>query len=120
MLLGGLWHGASWNFVVWGGLHGVYLGVERVLTARLGHVAPSSARTAVRAALGLLTFLLVCVTWVFFRVDTFEHAWLVVSAMFGRVAQGRVEHLSIAELREGARAHGGPCWPATPSCETAR
>ena len=99
MLLGGLWHGASWNFVVWGGLHGVYLGVERVLTARLGHVAFFS-RTAVRAALGLLTFLLVCVTWVFFRVDTFEHAWLVVSAMFGRVAQGRVEHLSIAELRE--------------------
>jgi alginate O-acetyltransferase complex protein AlgI len=99
MLLGGLWHGASWNFVVWGGLHGLFLAAERVLKARLGHVALFS-RTAAQVALGALTFLLVCITWVFFRVEGFEHAWLVVKAMFGVVANGRVEHLSDVELRE--------------------
>ena len=40
MLLGGLWHGASWTFVVWGGLHGVYLAVERTLRARFAGYRP--------------------------------------------------------------------------------
>lgn len=99
MLLGGLWHGASWNFVVWGGLHGVYLGVERVLRGRFGHVELLSRRAA-QLALGALTFLLVCVAWVFFRADTIGRAWLVVSAMVGRVAPGRPTHLADIELRE--------------------
>lgn len=82
MLLGGLWHGASWTFVVWGGLHGAYLAAERFLKERL----PESAfwdRWFVRVALGLFTFGLVCVTWVFFRAKSFDRAMVMVSAMFG-------------------------------------
>ena len=43
MLLGGLWHGANWTFVAWGGLHGLYLSVERVLRARFAQLSPRTA-----------------------------------------------------------------------------
>jgi D-alanyl-lipoteichoic acid acyltransferase DltB (MBOAT superfamily) len=62
MLLGGLWHGASWNFVLWGGLHGAALVVERAFGWR------GAPRTRWSAALAwLVTFHFVCLTWVFFR-----------------------------------------------------
>ncbi|HTR56373.1 MAG TPA: MBOAT family protein [Kofleriaceae bacterium] len=79
MLLGGLWHGAAWTFVVWGALHGAYLVVERWLAARY---APWRS-AAGRFALALVTFALVCIAWVFFRAPTFELAFRVVAAMFG-------------------------------------
>jgi len=78
MLLGGLWHGASWTFVVWGGLHGSYLAGERFLRARFATLRPSSAQLF---ALGVLTFLFVHVAWVFFRAHTFGGAWRVLSGM---------------------------------------
>ena len=66
MLLGGLWHGASWMFVLWGGLHGVYLAVERWLRARTAAVrCAAPPRPAI--ALTLLTFLVVTLTWIPFR-----------------------------------------------------
>ena len=99
MLLGGLWHGASWNFVAWGGLHGVYLAVERFLRERFGGVAVFALRP-MRVLLGLLTFALVCITWVFFRANRFGHAWMIVSAMFGHVAPSGVEHLSRVQIQE--------------------
>ena len=61
MLLGGLWHGASWNFAIWGSYHGVLLGLERILGVR-----PSRER-AFRPFRILLTFTLVLIGWVFFR-----------------------------------------------------
>jgi len=74
MLLGGLWHGASWNFVVWGGLHGGYLAAHK-LSLRGERVGLTHYPTNVRAWLNLLakgfaTFHLVCLAWVFFRADT--------------------------------------------------
>jgi alginate O-acetyltransferase complex protein AlgI len=81
MLLGGLWHGASWTFVAWGGLHGVYLAVERSLRARFANYRPGPM---VFVLLGLLTYTLVNVTWVFFRAKTFGKAWQVLSGMFGQ------------------------------------
>jgi alginate O-acetyltransferase complex protein AlgI len=81
MLIGGLWHGANWTFVMWGGLHGLYLAVERALRKPFAGYRPN--RT-VLAGLGLLTFLLVNVAWIFFRAKTFSKAWLVLSGMFGR------------------------------------
>jgi alginate O-acetyltransferase complex protein AlgI len=66
MLLGGLWHGASWMFVIWGGLHGVYLAVERRLRAAFGEPAWTRVPLA-SVALALGTYALVCLTWVFFR-----------------------------------------------------
>ena len=80
MLLGGLWHGASWTFVVWGGLHGTYLAAERWLKKRFARFTPGPIMLA---ALGLLTFLLVNITWVFFRAKTFGGAATVLTAMVG-------------------------------------
>jgi alginate O-acetyltransferase complex protein AlgI len=74
MLLGGLWHGASWNFVIWGGLHGVYLAVHRAFRAYFPSRADDPAgrkgaitRIAFTLAAGLLTYLLVAITWIPFR-----------------------------------------------------
>jgi alginate O-acetyltransferase complex protein AlgI len=76
MLLGGLWHGASWNFVVWGGYHGALLGIERALR---NQSRPSAAWYLPRA---LLTFVLVMTGWVFFRTGHFSDALYVLQQMF--------------------------------------
>jgi alginate O-acetyltransferase complex protein AlgI len=86
MLLGGLWHGANWTFVVWGGLHGVYLAAERALRARLPNYRPGPL---VFVALGVLTYALVNLTWVFFRAKTFSKAWLVLRGMLGQNVQAK-------------------------------
>ncbi|MBK5254460.1 MAG: MBOAT family protein [Vicinamibacteria bacterium] len=78
MLLGGLWHGAAWNFVVWGGLHGAWLAVERGLGQRSAYgFLPRPARVA-------FTFAGVLVTWVFFRAADLTSAVRFLSHMFGR------------------------------------
>jgi alginate O-acetyltransferase complex protein AlgI len=80
MLLGGLWHGANWTFVVWGGLHGSYLIAERRLRA-----AFSSYRPGLLGLFGiaLLTYFLINITWVFFRAKDFHTAWVVLRGMAG-------------------------------------
>jgi alginate O-acetyltransferase complex protein AlgI len=83
MLLGGLWHGAAWTFVVWGGLHGTYLAVERWLRARFSGWTPGPAAIV---ALGLLTYFLVNITWVFFRAKTFTGAATMLRSMAGAAA----------------------------------
>jgi alginate O-acetyltransferase complex protein AlgI len=80
MLLGGLWHGASWTFVVWGGLHGAYLAAERFLQGRIGHLKLWDT-VAARAALALLTYFLVNITWVFFRAQDFAVAARMLRSM---------------------------------------
>ena len=80
MLLGGLWHGASWTFVMWGGLHGSYLAMERLLRSRFAAYRPGPLALVL---LGLLTYALVNVTWVFFRAHSFGKAWQVLGGMFG-------------------------------------
>ncbi len=81
MLLGGLWHGASWKFVIWGGLHGFYLIGERLLGILVGE--PKAAlHLLTRVALGLFTYLLVLITWVFFRAINLELALGQLRAMF--------------------------------------
>jgi D-alanyl-lipoteichoic acid acyltransferase DltB (MBOAT superfamily) len=74
MLLGGLWHGASWTFVVWGGLHGLYLAVHKAMGAGRERAGASSSGL-VNVLKGLATFHLVCLTWIFFRADSFSGAW---------------------------------------------
>ncbi len=76
MLLGGLWHGAAWHFVVWGGLHGIYLSVgrwKRERRARGVLAEPPQTRTVMWGQ-RLLTFTLVCIAWAFFRADSTETA----------------------------------------------
>jgi D-alanyl-lipoteichoic acid acyltransferase DltB (MBOAT superfamily) len=72
MLLGGLWHGASWTFVAWGSLHGAALGVTRAYQRRW----PSSSRPTAAGTLAAaaLTFHFVCAAWIFFRAETFQKA----------------------------------------------
>jgi alginate O-acetyltransferase complex protein AlgI len=73
MLLGGLWHGASWNFVVWGGLHGFYLVAERIFRGEARAAPANWAR--VRAWLkAAWIFVLVSVTWIFFRSPSMDIA----------------------------------------------
>jgi alginate O-acetyltransferase complex protein AlgI len=64
MLLGGLWHGASWNFVAWGALHGVALAVHKLFTGRTGRRMPALLG-------GLCTFLFAALCWIPFRAATF-------------------------------------------------
>jgi alginate O-acetyltransferase complex protein AlgI len=72
MLLGGLWHGAGWNFVVWGGLHGLFLTFERLSRrARPDPDVPIRARDLPRL---VLTFHAVCFCWVAFRAPTLATA----------------------------------------------
>ena len=80
MLLGGLWHGANWTFVVWGGLHGTYLSVERWLRQRFAGYTPGGAMLV---AIGALTFVLINVTWVFFRAKDFTVAATMLKSMAG-------------------------------------
>jgi alginate O-acetyltransferase complex protein AlgI len=72
MLLGGLWHGANWTFVIWGAIHGVGLSIERfVFGRRQEHVEPSGWRRLPRLA---ITFHLVCLSWIFFRAESVSSA----------------------------------------------
>lgn len=86
MLLGGLWHGASWTFVLWGGLHGVYLMINHAWVA----VAEKSAgltkfrQSRAGAAFGwVLTFVAVVVAWVFFRAPNLTSAATLLKGMAG-------------------------------------
>lgn len=87
MFLGGLWHGAAWTFVVWGLIHGLYLVIEHFLKATI----PGGKWTEflpVRIGLSLLTYLAVCLAWVFFRASDFETAMRLLSAMGGLIPVG--------------------------------
>ena len=90
MLLGGLWHGASWTFVVWGGLHGVYLIVERVIRRNWGGNTWTE-RWYMKALLVLLTYFLICIAWVFFRAQDFSTALTLLTTMF----LGAPDHLQL-------------------------
>lgn len=82
MLLGGLWHGASWTFVFWGGLHGIYLALNHAFQALPGRfVARLRAGIPFRMLAWLVTFLCVVVAWVFFRAADFASASSILSAM---------------------------------------
>ena len=79
MLLGGLWHGAQWTFVVWGGVHGIALCVERVLGIGRAGDAPRGVVAAVRI---VVTFTIVTLAWVLFRAQSFAVALAVYRALF--------------------------------------
>lgn len=97
MLIGGLWHGASWTFMIWGGIHGLYLLAERLVVK----IAPASrvwSRIPVRIFFTLVTFVLVCIAWVFFRADTFNRAFLMIKAMFNLGCGPSGLHLALPDI----------------------
>ncbi len=77
MLLGGLWHGAAWTFMVWGGLHGTYLILEKLQKQYL----PFKITTWNGMFLAFTTFTCVNITWVFFRAREFDTAWNMIQSM---------------------------------------
>jgi alginate O-acetyltransferase complex protein AlgI len=100
MLVGGLWHGASWNFVIWGGIHGGMLAVERWKGEReFMQRFPRILRVA-------LTFILVTIAWVFFRAKDLSSAGTYLAAMFGLVksipAAGLVAGITLSPYYSGS------------------
>jgi len=92
MLLGGLWHGAAWTFVVWGALHGVYLCINHAWN-RFGREIAPRYQSAGNVFSFILTFLAVVVAWVFFRADNMPVAFGVLLKMADptHIAFGRAE-----------------------------
>ena len=78
MLIGGLWHGASWNFIIWGGIHGAMLSLERAM-GRFGVFKELPALIK-----GVPTFFVILITWVFFRAENLDVAVHYLGVMFGR------------------------------------
>jgi alginate O-acetyltransferase complex protein AlgI len=95
MLIGGIWHGASWLFVIWGGLHGLYLIVEHSIPTRWRHTNISSIT---KMLLILSTFFIVSLTWVFFRSGNMNVAIMIFSNLVGGSTVERESMLSINEL----------------------
>lgn len=85
MLLGGLWHGAAWTFIVWGGLHGTYLILEKLQKQYL----PFKITAWNGMFLAFTTFTCVNITWVFFRAREFETAWNMIKSMLFLTADGK-------------------------------
>ena len=79
MLLGGLWHGASWSFVIWGVLHGLFLAIERMFNFR---TFIDSKSFFCRLISGIITFNLVSFAWIFFRAENFNKATEIISRIF--------------------------------------
>ncbi|MCB0775105.1 MAG: MBOAT family protein [Chitinophagaceae bacterium] len=87
MLLGGLWHGASWNFVVWGGMHGSYLVVNHLWGNLLSVMGLASLKTNKIYLIIMwgITFIAVVLAWVMFRAETFHGAMNLYESMLGLV-----------------------------------
>ena len=79
MLLGGLWHGAAWTFVVWGAGHGIALCVHKLCKPWLDKIASTPFT---RSMSWLMTFTLVTFLWIFFRANTFQAAGQVINGIF--------------------------------------
>jgi len=93
MLLGGLWHGASWTFVFWGFLHGLGLVVTRAYQ-RSPFRQPKTDRPWAKAFRVVATFHYVCLAWIFFRARTFADAWQILR----QLALGTTFHPNLPPL----------------------
>jgi alginate O-acetyltransferase complex protein AlgI len=77
MLLGGMWHGAQWTFIIWGAIHGAMLIFERLQGKN------SPYRRLPRAVRVAITFFIVCIAWTFFKAETLPQAVAYIKSMFG-------------------------------------
>jgi alginate O-acetyltransferase complex protein AlgI len=111
MALGGLWHGASWTFVIWGSLHGIYLMLERAIFGWKGLPPVSGWRRIVAI---LITFHLTCIAWVFFRAQSLSDATTMLRHMLfewsPRIAHFPVPAAAWLPLTALLIAHGLAYW----------
>jgi D-alanyl-lipoteichoic acid acyltransferase DltB (MBOAT superfamily) len=105
MLLGGIWHGAKWTFLIWGGLHGLVLSAERIWR----EVKPDWMPAMPRVIGILITFHIVVLGWIFFRAETFNSAIAFIQgiAVWHGVAT-MVTPLGVALVVLGLSMHFGP------------
>ncbi len=89
MFLGGLWHGASWNFAIWGLLHGLFLIFERSVYIILPHWR-SKTNILFQLFWGGITYICVCFAWVFFRANSLDGAVTIISGMLGCHGMGHI------------------------------
>ncbi len=112
MVLGGLWHGASWTFVFWGFLHGIGLAVTRWWQRRkpvVGQVRAREPSTPARAIGVFLTFHYVCLAWIFFRATTFGKAVQVLKQIaLGTTFHPNLQPIVVAVLAVGLVVHFTP------------
>jgi alginate O-acetyltransferase complex protein AlgI len=103
MLLGGLWHGAHWNFVIWGGLHGLALVVNHLIRQRSSPMMPSRAlgQFVWTPLCWVLTFTFVVASWVFFRASTTTAAFEMLRAM-GEILSPRPDFVATFATGSGA------------------
>lgn len=85
MLLGGLWHGAGWTFVIWGGLHGLFLAINHAFLSIKQWLLPGRTRSnwMTQSLARLVTFVAVCILWVFFRAENLDAAVNILQGMAG-------------------------------------
>lgn len=103
MLLGGLWHGASWAFVVWGGLHGIYLAIHKAMLGDQKPETENRSRSLKQWPIDLFkiafTLHLVALTWIFFRANDFGQAWSYLTGILklqGGVDLTHLKSLTVA------------------------
>lgn len=84
MLVGGFWHGASWNFIFWGGLHGLAMALERLRNkwGRDTLIKLPYSKSATNGLAAFITFQFVCFTWIFFRCASFKDSWEMLQSIF--------------------------------------
>ena len=100
----GLWHGANWTFVLWGGIHGVYQIAENTVTQLIhGKEKPVEKSSFNRFLHIILTFILVSFAWMFFRANSISDAWYIMTHMFSgfdwnqAMADTTMSYLSVAK-----------------------
>ncbi|WP_157264912.1 MBOAT family O-acyltransferase [Azohydromonas aeria] len=111
MVLGGLWHGASWSFVLWGALHGTYLMVNHGFRALCGPALTQRLQRsrAFAVAAWALTMLCVVVAWVFFRATTLDGAASILQSMAG-LGAGVPDGTHALLWNAGLQLHAGLLW----------
>jgi len=103
MLLGGLWHGANWTYVVWGALHGLFLMINHawLFIVEKCHLSFLKKSAFFKAFSLLLTFTAIVIAWVFFRAETLSNAMTVLKGMIGCYGVGILPFKSVMPIALG-------------------
>ncbi|WP_255367046.1 MBOAT family protein [Mucilaginibacter sp. OK268] len=102
-LISGLWHGANWTYIVWGGLNGVYQIIDistKKARGKIESIISSGFKPAYSILCQLVTFLLICTTWVFFRARSVQDGWYIVSHFITSVHGTTALYLSAKNMMD--------------------
>ncbi|MEY3330580.1 MAG: hypothetical protein RLZZ115_3465 [Cyanobacteriota bacterium] len=107
MLIAGIWHGAAWGFIIWGGLHGLALVVNRLTEALSKQLSITWIWNSLPGILiaWLITQLMVFTTWIFFRLPNLQDSWLVINRLWGHTADVQFAHKVYVEALGLERHH---------------